>query len=261
MKYSLLPFPTFSTDPDYSGLADLRETLRSRERSVAATGLCNLELTDHLVEWLQELPWHVVVNHCHEDDGRLHIAVMADDLGRNLEEGDKVKAGFFLQNCERASIGTLATTRVFRVACENGALIECEKGQSFGINSHVQPPTDWSKKIHDVLCRSFDGDGLDIDVARFHATTQQMIITPYEFLCHLSAQRLISDEEQHDIQKAFDENADFTLYGLINAVTQVAHRLRANEKWVRAFDIERLGGEILRGDHNLPATEPARSLL
>jgi hypothetical protein len=45
------------------------------------------------------------------------------------------------------------------------------------------------------------------------------------------------------------------MYGLINAVTQSAHAHRASDKWVRAFQIERLAGEILRGDHNVPAFE------
>ncbi|HUG67394.1 MAG TPA: hypothetical protein VMM76_06565 [Pirellulaceae bacterium] len=110
-----------------------------------------------------------------------------------------------------------------------------------------------------VIQRSFSGDGLDIDLSRFRATTQRMVITPYEFLCHLSAQGLITDDEQCDIQSAFTEAADFTMYGLINAVTQVAHGCRSNDRWVRAFQIERLGGEILRGDHNLPALDPVYS--
>jgi hypothetical protein len=72
-------------------------------------------------------------------------------------------------------------------------------------------------------------------------------------LCNLKAQGVISSEAQSDVQAAFDEAADYSLYGLINAVTQVAHRLRKSDGWTRAFQIERLGGEVLRGDHNLPA--------
>lgn len=117
----------------------------------------------------------------------------------------------------------------------------------------------WQTKIRNVINRSFSGDGLDVDLGRFRATTQQMVVTPYEQLCHLSAQGLITDDEQSDIQLAFAEAADFTMYGFINAVTQVAHGLRSNDRWARAFQIERLGGEILRGDHNLPALDPVYS--
>src|SRR5262249_35614545 len=104
--------------------------------------------------------------------------------------------------------------------------------------------------------RSFSAEHLDVDLARFRATTQQLLTTPYEFLCNLEAQGLITAEEQSAIQTAFDDEADFSLYGLINAVTRIAHRMRSSDAWARAFEIERLGGEILRGDHNLPAWDP-----
>ena len=139
---------------------------------------------------------------------------------------------------------------------ERGVL-ECEPGQSLEISGQ-RDVGDWQKKLTEVVARSFSADGLDIDLARFHATTQQMLLTPYELLCNLEAQGLISADEQSDVQAAFDEAADFTLYGLINAVTQAAHRLRSSDAWTRAFQMERLGGEILRGDHNLPAWDLVR---
>jgi hypothetical protein len=212
-----------------------------------------------VVETLCSLPWNFSVDHCHEQNGQLHLAIMTYDLGRNLDVGDKVNAGFFLQNSEAADFETLACARTFRVSCENGALLECELGQSFTISTWEAPPANWKVKVKDVVDRSFSGDGLDVDLARFWATTQQTVITPYEFPCHLSAQGLIDDDEQSEIQSAFSDAADFTMYGLINAVTQVAHGLRSNDRWARAFQIERLGGEILRGDHNLPTLDPVYS--
>ncbi|HEY4261041.1 MAG TPA: hypothetical protein VGM98_12805 [Schlesneria sp.] len=259
MNYALLPLPTFSKDAEYAGRPDIRDALASQDRNVARHAIDNLKLLNHVVDTLRDLPWYFAVDHCHEDNGQLHLAVMAHDLGRNLDVGDKMNAGFFLQNSESGNLETLACSRTFRVSCENGALLECEKGQSFSISAADCPPSDWQHKITDVINRSFSGDGLDVDLARFRATTQQMVITPYEFLCHLSAQELIDEDEQSDIQSAFSEAADFTMYGLINAVTQVAHGLRSNDRWLRAFQIERLGGEILRGDHNLPALDPVYS--
>jgi hypothetical protein len=248
MKHSLMPFPSTSK----TGGPDIRSALRERRRDVSENCIDNLALLDELVEALRALPWHYQVDHCHEDSGDLHVAVFADDLGRNLDVGDRVNAGFFLQNSERGAFETLACDRVFRVACENGALLECEKGQSLEISGDVGR-RGWQAKLQKVVERSFSADGLDVDLARFRVTTQQMLLTPYEMLCNLEAQGLISADEQSDIQAAFDEAADFSMYGLINAVTQVAHRLRSSDDWIRAFQVERLGGQILRGDHNQPA--------
>lgn len=259
MNYALLPFRTSSRDADYAGRPDIRDALASRYRDVAPNAIDNLELLNYVAETLRNLPWNFAVDHCHEQNGQLHLAVMAHDLGRNLDVGDKMNAGFFLQNSEAGDFETLACARAFRVSCENGALLECEKGQSFMISTADALPADWELKIKDVIDRSFSGDGLDVDLARFRVTTNQMVITPYEFLCNLSTQGLIDDDEQSDIQSAFNDAADFTMYGLINAVTQVAHGLRSNDKWARAFQIERLGGEILRGDYDLPTLDPVYS--
>lgn len=259
MNYSLMPFPSMRT----AGSADIRTVLRERNDSGCRTNIRNLDLLDAVVEDLQALPWRIRIDHCHECDGDLHVAVVATDLGRNLDLGDRVNAGFFLQNSESGGFATIACERAFRVACENGALVECEPAQSLQITPSKQTDLGesgqrWQKKLPEVIARSFSADGLDVDLARFRATLTQMLVTPYELLCSLEAQGLISADEQSAIQTCFDDAADFSLYGLINAVTQVAHRLRQSDAWVRAFQIERLGGEILRGDHNLPAWDQVR---
>jgi hypothetical protein len=250
MQYSLMPFASMKG----AGGADIRWALRGRGKGQGGIG--NLALLDELVEGLRELPWRFAVDHCEEERGDLHVAVVAQDLARELDVGDTVHAGFYLQNSESGAYSTLACERVFRVVCSNGALVECEKGQTMEIGFGMEDGG-WQEKLRTVLARSFSAEGLDVDLARFRATTQQMLFTSYEMLCNLVAQRLITVDEQLEIDKAFRKAADYTMYGLINAVTQVAHRLRASDAWVRAFEIERLGGEILRGDHNMPVGELA----
>jgi hypothetical protein len=253
MNYSLLPFASARN----AGGPDLRWALRERNRVVGNHSIDNLTLLDELVDALRSLPWQFQVDHCREQDGDLYVAIWAQDLGRHLELGDQVNAGVYFQNSEQASFNTFACERVFRVACANGALLECERGQSFEIK-RADDTSGWQSKLRNIVARSFDEDGLETDLARFRVTTEQMLLTPYELLCNLEAQGLISAEEQSEIQSAFDNAADFSLYGLINAVTQSAHRMRSSDAWTRAFEIERLGGEILRGDHNLPAWDLVR---
>jgi hypothetical protein len=256
MDYALLPFITHGGQ-EYDGLPDIRAALESRTRRVASNAINNLDLLNCVVEALENQPWDIWVDHCHEESGRIHLAVYAFDMGRNLERDDRLNAGFYLQNSEEGDTETLACTRIYRVACRNGAILECEKGQSFSIAVEDSAPTNWQEKIESVIDRSFSGDGIDTDAARFRVTMTQIVSTPYERLCFLAAQGLIDDEEQCAITEVFKEAADFSVYGFINAVTQVAHRLRTNDLWARAFQLERLGGQILRGDHNLPSFDPA----
>lgn len=250
MRYSLFPFPSLRE----AGGPDLREQLcvRSRGQCRAAVGISNLELLDTLTELLRGVPWDVHLDHCEEAGGDLRLAVAAPGLGRDVEKGDVVHAGFFVQNSESGAFPSLASERLYRVACENGYLVECEKGQATALSGRA----DWQADLAVVVERSFAADGVDRDVARFRATTTQMLMTPYELLCNLVAQQILSEDEQAAIQREFDETGDYTLYGFINAVTRVAGRYREFDDWKRSVELERLGGEILRGDHQPPVLDP-----
>jgi hypothetical protein len=247
MRYSLFPFPSMNDD----GGPDVCAQLRLRPRKTAA-GLSNLALLETTAELLRDVPWRIQVDHCVEDGGDLQLAVVAADLGRDVDKGDEVKAGFFLRNSESSSTEAFACERVYRVVCENGAILECEKGQTTVIATH----RDWKGDLAQVIDRSFAGEGLDRDVARFRAAREQLLLTPYELLCNLVAQRLISGEEQSEIQAEFDDAGDYTHYGIINAITRIAGRLRDFDDWIRSMQLERRGGEVLRGDHGSPALDP-----
>jgi hypothetical protein len=253
MQYALFPFPSLRE----AGGGDIRSALRRRgmKSSAPIRGISNIELLEHLVERLRELPWEVAVDYCHEALGDLRLAVVAKGLGRNVEVRDVVQAGFCLENSETMTFKPFAATRVFRVACENGYLVETEQGQSAVLSTGA----DWRTAVAQVVDKSFSAEGLDRDAAHFRAAMAQMLMTPYELLCNLVAQGYISDEEQSAIQAEFDEVGDFTLYGLINAVTRIAGQCRDSDDWKRAVELERLGGEVLRGDHQPPVFDPVYS--
>jgi hypothetical protein len=192
MDYAFLPFRSYLTTAD--DRPDIRVALMSRESRVGNSGISNLKLLDAVANALRDLPWRFLVDHCHEQNGDLHLSVMAMDMGRELDKGDTLTAGFFLKNSESGNFPTLACSRVFRVVCENGAIADWEKGKSFEISAAGSPPSNWQCKISQVVNASFDAQGLDMDLARFRATVNQMVVTPYEFLCHLTAQTLIDEE-------------------------------------------------------------------
>jgi hypothetical protein len=250
MQYSLFPFPSIRD----AGGPDIREHLwiRGRSGKRVAGAIPNLELLDAVVDLLRGVPWDIHIDHCDEHRGDLRLAVVARGLGRDVEKGDLVHAGFFIQNSESGAFPARASERIYRVVCENGYIIECEQGQATTLSGQ----TDWQADLALVVDRSFAAEGLDRDAARFRATTTQMLMTPYELLCNLVAQQVLSEEEQVAVQHEFDEVGDYTLYGLINAVTRVAGRCRDFDDWKRAVELERLGGEILRGDHQPPVLAP-----
>jgi hypothetical protein len=250
MRYSLFPFASLKD----AGGPDLVGQLRVRQSGAPLSGsrISNRDLLETVVDLLRDVPWDISVDHCEEDGGDLRLAVVAPRLGRDVEKGDRVQAGFFIQNSESGAFQTLAAERVYRVVCENGYMIECEQGQV----ATLAGVAEWRTVVAQVVERSFAAEGLDRDIARFRATTTQMLMTPYELLCNLVAQGVLSEEEQVAVQAEFDDVGDCTLYGLINAVTRIAGRCRDFDDWKRSVELERLGGEILRGDHQPPVWAP-----
>ena len=82
-------------------------------------------------------------------------------------------------------------------------------------------------------------------------------MSPFEHLQHLVAQGLLTEDERDAAQRLFAESNEASLYGLANAVTAAAHGQRGADPH-RAARLERLGAEIVRGDHGPPVGVPVR---
>ena len=229
----------------------------------AATRLVgNLELLDQAILQFKRADTGIRVEHCREEDGELYLTAVAPQPAAEAGVGDFLYGGFILSNSETALLDTEACARIFRVACSNGALSDFNEGSRFVLprileTGRPDPYVNWPARLGEVIARSFDGGNFDEDSRRFRATMEQILATPYEFLLNLVAQGLITEEERGKIQREFREADDATMYGLINAVTRIAHGMRDGNDLRRASDIERLAGEIIRGDHQPPVMEPS----
>lgn len=219
-----------------------------------ARGVDTLELVRETWRVVRKLGVSLAIQDLFDVDHELYLTLVSTTVAAEVQPDDYVYGGFHLATSDVAPVDTEACMRVHRVVCRNGLLADTAPGRRLVLPARlgrdaVDPYTDWRKRLGEVIAQSFSGGCLDEETQRFRKTVSEMITSPYEFLCNLLAQGLIDEEEQARIQEAFDRNGEPSLYGLINAVTQIAHRLRDRNDWRRAADLERLGGEILRGDH------------
>lgn len=223
-----------------------------RELLARAAGF-SLELLEETDALLSRVGHGLHVEHAVWSDGEFHVAAYAPGIANEVDVGDYVYAGFYLAHAPDGN--TEAGVRIYRVACRNGALVDQVEGQRIEFSS-TSPPAEWKEKLGAVVARSFDGGCLDQETRRLRLTLREMLSTPYEYLLHLLAQALITHDERERIQREFDRAGDATIYGLVNAVTRVAHLHRSNADWRRALAIEQLGGEIAGGDHRPPIGSP-----
>lgn len=139
--------------------------------------------------------------------------------------------------------------------------MDCAEGQRLSLPRRLEagrpdPYPQWRAGLARVVEQSFDGGCIDDATRRCRRTAAEILTSPYELLLNLVAQGLITEEEQSKVQHEFDRAGDLTVYGLMNAVTRLAHGHRGADRWRRALDLERLGGQIMRGDHQPPVLEP-----
>lgn len=209
---------------------------------VLETAISQMQATGH-----QLLVDRVNIRH-----GSWMVSLVARDVVDEAVEDDLLYAGVHLSY---SPIGdTEACSRVFRLICRNGALTDTADGRRVVFNRHL--PSDWQSQLERVIKTGFSGPSLSEDTARLRRYVQETLSSPYEHLCHLVAQGLITADEQVAIQRAFTKSGDQSMYGLINAITSIAHLHRDDDDWRRALAMERLGGEIIRGDHMPPTWHP-----
>jgi hypothetical protein len=211
------------------------------------------ELLAETERLLSAVPRRLEFQHSVFDRGEVHVDVFAPEIAREVEAGDYVYAGFTLAH--DPGVYTEAGVRIYRVACRNGVFVDSADGQRLAFEGG-RPPFRWKAKLGRVVAQSFDGGCLGEETRRLRRALREILPTPYEFLLNLRAQGLITDEEQEAIQREFRRADDATVYGLVNAVTRIAHLHRERSDWRRALLMERLGGEIARGDHEPPVGSP-----
>lgn len=213
----------------------------------------SLKLLEEASSLLSAVPRRLELEHSVVQHGEFHIDVYAPEVAQEVDPGDYVYGGFSLAHAP--DVYTEAGVRIYRVACRNGILVDSVDGQRFEFTgSH--PPLRWRKKLARIVSQSFDGGCLGEETQRLRKVQQEILTTPYEYLLNLRAQNLITEEEQTAIQREFDKARDATVYGLVNAVTRIARLHRNRSDWRRALQIERLGGDIARGDHTPPVGSP-----
>jgi len=220
------------------------------------------ELLGTVVDALAGTGVDVSVDHCRLRHGEWMLSLVAPGLKGEVGAGDYFYGGLHLTTSPARD--TDICTRIYRLLCRNGALADMTEARRFVMprmvpHGGIDPYTQWSDRVASVVAVSFRGVSVDEDAQRLRRLLAELLTNPYEHLCHLRAQGLITAEEQVSIQREFNRAHDQSMYGLVNAITSIAHGHRSRDEWQRAMAMERLGGEVMRGDHMPPTWAPAFS--
>jgi hypothetical protein len=179
---------------------------------------------------------------CAITDGSLHVRLTDERQRREVLPGDAVIAGLHLSNSEVGKRRVTVDTLVWRLVCLNG-LIALVKGKSLFSARHVGLSVpELADKLPAMIQRAVtEGETV---IERFQRATTVHLSNPEGVIATIASDWGLSQAMEERITTALLTERlgqQETLYGLVNAVTNVAQRLPPDDR----YTLETLAGRLL----------------
>ena len=198
-----------------------------------------------LVQSQYEVTWLAIT------EESLHLRLVDPRLSREVLPGDRVVAGLHIANSEVGKRSVTVDALVYRLVCANG-LVRLVKGRSLLHQRHVgvmsaRLEMGISKAIKEAIVQ---GTGF---MERMTWATREPISDVEQAISTIGETWGLSETMQAQVTTSLAQETrgqQETLYGLVNAVTNVAQTLLPDER----YSLEALAGHLL--ERGLPRLEP-----
>lgn len=179
-----------------------------------------------------------------------HLRLVDPRLSRDVLPGDRVIAGLHIANSEVGKRSVTVDALVYRLVCQNG-LVRLVKGKSLFHHRHVGISSNHlelgiSKSIKEAIIQ---GTGF---MERMSWATRESLPDVEEAISTLGETWGLSETLQTQVTTSLKQELrgqQETLYGLVNAFTNVAQTLPPDDR----YSLEALAGELL--ERGIPKTE------
>lgn len=215
---------------------------------------------------LMDLPG-VQIPSCEVTDRRLYIHFVVPTIEGEVKKGDIVQAGGVISNSE-VGLGSVSVAGlIWRLACLNGAKTQdqfrrnhvgrqIEDGEELNWADDTRRADDATVllKVRDMVRAVVDETRFRVQLAKLQGLADARVTGDPMQTVELVSERIGATEgEKSSILRALIEGADLSAWGVVNAVTGLAHKAASYD---RAVELEAAGGALL----DLPSTEWRRVL-
>jgi len=226
----------------------------------------NFDLMQAILPTFQELGNDLRVESTEVTDNKLYIKALFPKIESEIAEGDVVQAGIMITNSEVGAGAFRIEKLVYRLVCSNGLIAPGEGTRKYHIGRQADAneaayemyqddtlraddQAFWLK-IRDVVRNTFNPKAFENVLGKMReATGVKIENAPSKAVEQLSNRVGFTDKEQDLTLSALlsgagnpNNKADFTKWGLVNAVTFASQQV---ESYDRATEMERIGGELL----------------
>jgi hypothetical protein len=222
----------------------------------------NEQIADAVLPALLERGGHGAVVSCCVTDAKLYIQALFPRLEGEVRRGDPVQGGVIVSNGEIGNGALDVRPMIYRLVCTNGLIsgqiAEDARLRRKHVGRRVEMGEDYSVYSDDTL--KADDRALALKIrdsiralaqpqlfARIlaemrDAAHQQPVSNPIAAVAELGKAYPIAQGERDSILMNLIRDADYSKWGLVNAITETAND---HPSYDRAVELQRMGGRVL----------------
>jgi len=180
----------------------------------------------------------------------LHLSLTVEENDKYVRPGDAVKYGVVLLNSE-VGLGSLSLSSfIFRLVCRNGLVVPEREGSLRRIhlgramadvndNYNKSIWREYSSAVKELLT----GKRFEEIIASMRSAAARPIVKDAEAVVEEIGKKFnLSKEEQALVQAQYEANADRSVWGLVNSVTEAAKEATTIQ---RRNELQIIGGKLL----------------
>lgn len=218
----------------------------------------NIDIARITLPIIQEMP-DAIYESCNLSDDYMYIKVVNPRLTAEVVPGDIVQAGVVISNSETGQGAVCVQPLIYRLVCSNGMTVNEARTRRNHIGRASSADENlliYSKETLEADDKAFimkvqDTVRAAVDEARFakildklrESTDKKLNTADLPAVVKLASSSMgITDAESNGVLQRLIEGADYTLYGLANAVTRHSQDV---ESYDRASKLEEIGYQII----------------
>lgn len=222
----------------------------------------NEQIADAVLPVLLENGGHGAVVSCCVTDAKLYIQALFPRLEGEVQRGDPVQGGVIVSNGEIGNGALDIRPMIYRLVCTNGLVLgqiaedarlrrnhvgrRVETGEDYSVYSDDTLKADdraLTLKIRDSIRALAQPQLFNRILAEMReAARQQPVSNPIAAVSELGKAYPIAQGERDSILMNLIRDADYSKWGLVNAITAAANE---HPSYDRAVELQSLGGRIL----------------
>ena len=183
-------------------------------------------------------------------DTHLQLSIILEESDRHVRPGDAVKYGVVLLNSE-IGLGSLSLSSfIYRLVCSNGLVVPEHEGSLRRIHLG-RAMADVNDNYNRTIWREYSsavkelltGKRFEEIMASMRAAAARPIVKDAEVIVEEIGKKFnLSKEEQAMVKAQYEANADMSVWGLINSVTEAAKEATTIQ---RRNELQIIGGKLL----------------